>query len=496
MNPAGVSADAAPRRRAAWARVLPWLAVAVAASSIRLYRLGHFSYWLDEVLDTYLVRSSWDELWRSLRWQALQAPLDYVLRKLVEVTGPGEAVRRLPGVAWGVACVAAFGILLARRGGRAVGLAGAAARALAPDHVRYSQEVRPYSLGLFLLCASLLALDRYLERPTAGRLAVLYLACLATIYSLYLAALVLLAAAASLVVADAFDPDRARRASARHFLRWSPAFLGALAVGLVPWWPVLIRAIHLPPDSAAPAAFGPSRVVRWLAYFGFRGQDAVRPGVAEILFALLALGGAVAAWRRPRLRFVLVWTAGGLAAIEWLERRHSEFDSIFHWLPAGLGLTALAGAGAAALLRSRVPRPLGVAALAAVLATDARGLREYFRAGRPDWRPVARFLAARPADERIFTENPYTLYCVGFYLCGPDWPPCKGPGRRTVLDVHGDPPTLEQARARDRDAWLLLAGGPRSEALRLWSRDLPSMSFPSAEGDAILRRLPAGGGTR
>jgi hypothetical protein len=351
--------------------------------------------------------------------------------------------------------------------------------------------VRPYSLGLFLLALSLLCLEAYLDHPGPWRLAVLGLACLGTLYALYVAALVLFLAAASLVLFDAFDPEARRRASARRFLKWSPVFVAAVAVGYLPWWPVLLRTFGLPPDSGPPGPFVAARVTRWLAYFGFRGLDASNLGGAELLFALLVVAGGIAAWRRPRLRFALVWSFGGLAAIEVLERRHPQFDSIFHWLPAGLGLTALAGVGAAALLRPGVLRPAGAALLATALFVDAGGLRSYFRSGRPDWRPLARFLADTPGSTRIFTENPYTLFCAAFYVCGPDWPPCRKSGRREMLSVHGDVPTLLQAWDRGHDAWLVLGAGPRSNALRSWSATLPSKAFPTAEGDAMVRQLPA-----
>jgi len=254
---------------------------------------------------------------------------------------------------------------------------------------------------------------------------------------------------------------------------------------------VLALALRLPADSSPPPAFGIARVVRWLSYFGFRGLDAPSPGPAEFLFALLVVAGGIAAWRRPRLRFALVWAVLGLSAVELFERSHSEYDSIFHWLPAGLGLTALAGSGTVYLFRRPVIRLAALAVLSGALLMTAGGLREYFRAGRPDWRPLAQFVAATPGTTRVFTENPYTLFCVAYYVCGPDWPPCRQPGRREILDVHGDLPTLLQAWNRGQDAWLVLGAGPRSEELRSWSSSLPSTAFPTAEGEAMVRQLPA-----
>ena len=495
MNPGNADAHALPHGTAK--RTLPWIFLAGIALSIRLCRLDHFSYWLDEVLQTFTIRSSWHDLWGSLRRQGLHAPLDYVLLKIVEGIHPSDAVRRIPAALWGTGCVLAFGALLARRGGRPIGLACAALLALAPYHVRYSQEVRPYSLGLFLLTASLLALDFYLERPNSLRLGLFYFGCLATIYALYLAGLVLFITAGSLIVLDGFDSEQARRVSARRFLLWSPAFIAAVAVGYFPWWSVLLRAIRSPADSAPPG-FGFARLIRWFSYFGFTGQDGASLGGAELLFLALSVTGAVVASRRPRLRFLLPWVLLGLTTIEVLEHRHSEFDSIFHWLPAGLGLTALSGVGLASIIRVRVLWPGKALLLAALMLVDVRSLAAYFRTGRPDWRPVARYLASTPAGERIFVENPYTLFCVAHYLCGPDWPPCKKAGNREVLAVHGDLPTLLQAWDRRRDAWLVLAAGPRSEALRSWSSEFPSVRFPTAEGGggAFVRRLHAAGVTR
>ena len=60
-----------------------------------------------------------------------------------------------------------------------------------------------------------------------------------------------------------------------------------------------------------------------------------------------------------------------------------------------------------------------------------------------------------------------------------------------MLSVHGDVPTLLQAWDRGQDAWLVLGAGPRSDALRSWSATLPSKAFPTAEGDAMVRQLPA-----
>src|SRR5262249_60694109 len=114
---------------------------------------------------------------------------------------------KLSSVAWGLGTIAVFAAFLSRRLGETAGLVAAALLALAPFHVRFSQELRPYSLGLLLLCLSLYALERFLERPAAVRLALLYLACLGTAYALYTAAFVLALVAGGALRQDSFATD-------------------------------------------------------------------------------------------------------------------------------------------------------------------------------------------------------------------------------------------------------------------------------------------------
>jgi hypothetical protein len=470
-----------------------WISLAGVALAVRLVRINHFSFWLDEILETYTTRMSWPMFWRSLRWEAFNAPLDYSLRKVLECVQPTDALRRIPSVIWGTLTVAAFGGFLARRGGRVLGWVAAGLLALAPYHVRYSQEVRTYALGLLLLVASLLALEAFLERPRMTTLAGLYAACLATLYTLYLAAFLLVFVALSLLIEDSWDDDPRRRAAARRFLAWSPAFVATLAAGYAPWWPVLFRALGSAPMTSAPP-WSMSRLWRYVTYFGFAYRDGSVLHKADLVFLAVLVTGVAAAVRTPRLRCLIVWGIGGVALFELAERRHPTYDSIFHWLPAGLGLTALAALGLSQVLRWRIGSVGRWAVCALVVALSVRGLVGYFHDGRPDWRPLARYLAATPSSERIFVENPYTQLCLGYYLVGPDWLCCKKPTQREIANLDGDLSRLLTAWNRRTDAWLVLAAGPESPPLRSWSASFFSMSFSTAEGagGAIVRRLPAG----
>lgn len=464
--------------------------ILVAAAVLRFYRLDHFSYWLDEILETYLIRESWPGLWRTLSWQAFNAPLDYSALKLLEALEPSDAVRRIPAAIWGVGCVISLGALLSRRAGRAAGWAAAGFLAIAPYHVHYSQEVRPYSLGLFLLTASLLSLERFLERPSSGRLLVVFAASSATMYALYLSALMLAVTAAALLLEDAFDPDPRRRSTARRFWTWSPLFAAALAFAYVPWWPVVLRVLRSSPMSQA-SPWGWNRIGRWISYFGFGARDWEPLGPGGILFAILVVAGGILALKTTRLRFLLVWGFGGLALIEILEYRKPTYDSIFHSLPAGLGMTALAAVAFGRFLTARTPILAKVAVAAVMVFFDFRSLSSYFRDGRPDWRPLAARLASTPAAEKIYVANQYTQLCLGYYIVGPDWLCCKREDQRPILNVDGDPSKIAADWDRTRPAWLAAPGGETFRALEEWSRKYSSERFPTAEGEGgvILRRL-------
>jgi len=455
---------------------------------VRLYRLDHFSYWLDEVMQGFWIQGDWNFFWKSLRFDAVHPPLDYLVSRAVETLAPANWERKLPAVFWGTATITVFGALVARRAGRVVGLLAALLMACAPFHVRYSQEFRPYALGVFGLCLSLLCLDWYLERRSVGRLASLYFVCLATAYTLYLAAVVLGLAALAMLIEDSFAPESERRHTARRFLLASPLFATALFLAYLPWWPVALEAWRRPPGPLAePVTW--QRVGRTLSFFAFAHDDGDPFRWGTALWTLLLIGGAVLAFRGQRLRFFLVWGFGGLLLVEILGQLHPHWYASRRFVPAGVGMTVLISLAIARLGTSKRALWLAMAALAACLVFDARGLTQYFREGRPDWRPLAEFLRSRPRQERIFTENQYSELCVAFYVEGSQWLYRRGRLGRDVWNLDGEMVRLTWSWLPGRTAWLVLAGDPQYRPLRAWAKELPKTVFPSAEGGAVLVTL-------
>ena len=164
--------------------------------------------------------------------------------------------------------------------------------------------------------------------------------------------------------------------------------------------------------------------------------------------------------RTPGLGFLWVWAAVGLGAIELLGQLHPHYDTPNHYLPAGIATVPLAGIFISSVRRRARSAALAAAILCVVLLLDFGALRAYFREGRADWRPLARFLRGRPNTERVFTENQYSQLCVAFYLEGPLWLRSGGRSGRDVWNLDGEIVRLTWSWQPGRTAWLVLAGEP------------------------------------
>jgi hypothetical protein len=263
-------------------------------------------------------------------------------------------------------------------------------------------------------------------------------------------------------------------------------FAAALWVGFLPWWPIFLTGIRSAPMGTEPR-LSIARIARFLSFFGFGHADWEPLGTPGLLFVAGCLAGAALAWKRPGTRFLLAWALVEFAIMELLEQRHPVFDSIFHYIPMGVSLIILFSLALAALISFRATKVIGVALLIVCLGLEIRSLREYFRNGRPDWRPLGAYLRGRPPDERILTENDHALVCVSYYVVGPDWqhPP---PGHaRSIVSLRGETTPIAWLWEPGKTASLVLMGSAPSTVKR-WAEPYPGVRFPTVEG-AIVKRL-------
>ena len=154
--------------------------ILVIAAFLRIYQLGQECMWVDEVSSMDQALRPLPELFSGF----VRAPLYYfLLRCWIKLFGFSEFSLRFPSAVFGIA-----GVYLTYRLGKAifnrfVGLTGALLLAISSFHVFFSQEVRHYSLWVFLTLLSNFFFLKILKKADSVKPYVFY--CAATVLSLY-----------------------------------------------------------------------------------------------------------------------------------------------------------------------------------------------------------------------------------------------------------------------------------------------------------------------
>ncbi|GAB3793521.1 glycosyltransferase family 39 protein [Dyella agri] len=147
-----------------WLGLLSLLALAA-----RCIRLGHQSFWLDEVFTYQRIHLDTTALIADSFANRHMPNYFLLLRSLVPAQ-PDFAALRLPSALFGVLSVGVVYAIGRRVGGRFAGCAAALLMALAPTQVQYGQEARSYALLLLLIAAALWGLVGLAQRPARAAL--------------------------------------------------------------------------------------------------------------------------------------------------------------------------------------------------------------------------------------------------------------------------------------------------------------------------------------
>jgi len=133
-----------------------------AGALLRIYRLGHQSLWVDEIL-TLSVSDPKPGLtiWDYLKYN-IHGPLHSLVVYLFHLVSTSDAWLRLPSALAGIGAVYYFFKWVSVWMGERTALVAAALLAVSPVHVYYSQELRNYSFPLFFALASCFHFQRYL----------------------------------------------------------------------------------------------------------------------------------------------------------------------------------------------------------------------------------------------------------------------------------------------------------------------------------------------
>ena len=144
------------------------LLITLLAFALRIYRLGHQSFWYDEALSYYYASQGLRELLAGVS-SSDHPPLYFLLLHLwSRWAGNGEFSLRFLSLLWSVSSVPLLYALGRRLLNREAGLIASLLMAFSPFHVWYAQETRMYTLATFLTLLSSMFL-LFILREGKGR---------------------------------------------------------------------------------------------------------------------------------------------------------------------------------------------------------------------------------------------------------------------------------------------------------------------------------------
>lgn len=424
-------------------RLLPrlaMLAVLLGGFALRMQRLGIPSLWLDELGQVTPAMRGLAAVIDAARRHHGAAPLDYLLSWLALHVAQQDFALRLPAALLGTLTLALVYLLARTALGELEAVLAALLLAVAPLHLRYSQEARFYALFTCIAVASTVAWAVALQRGRR-RAWVAYTALLtAGLYSHYYMPLV--AAAHGLATLAAWLLPRwfplPRGQSPARALRGLLLSCAAAAIAFLPWLIFAVSQERRVQRGVAPEFS--LELARQMAA-GFVTADVQQTPAVEgwlpwLYVALLAAGIAAGLARRPSRTPMLALTAlvlaGPLAivlALRWVAY-FFEMRQVLFLLPFALILVAAGVVAVAEGLGRLTGSPrwearlrLGVTGFLALLLTGPLWPASRATPGmaREDWRGALRFVAASAApDEVILVPGLSADRYLGYYTA--EWP--------------------------------------------------------------------------
>jgi 4-amino-4-deoxy-L-arabinose transferase-like glycosyltransferase len=405
---------------------------------LRLFRLGHQSLWVDEIL-TWNTVTSREPMTLARLLENVHGPVySLLLHGWCRIAGESEWALRLPSAVLGTLLIPAIAWLASRWLGRGAAVTAAWLAAGSPFLVWYAQEARNYSM--LMLCAAvagalLLGLGTRLRaRPLAGYLATSVVGLLSNFSFAFVAPVHLV---------WWLGPPGGRRR--RLLLALGAAALLALAV--VPWsthirgnWDWRRLAPQRAPETGEtalrgettfhPAAipfafhsfavgytFGPSlRELRAGDRFGAVRRHLPEVAVTALVFGALSVLGLAALARRGRLGEALLWAVPGILFVSYSAIQNFK---TFHPRYLAVLMPMLIAVWAVAIVDlPRHARRVAVVLVALLWAVSLA--RHYFdeRYAKEDLRSAARVVREHGVTgERVIAAN--TAGLLVYYYRGP-----------------------------------------------------------------------------
>lgn len=462
------------------------LAVLVVAALLRFDGLGEPSLWLDEILHVEQARSaaaeigeaSWAEWPAALSIDRENGALYYagqiLALSLIQDEARVELAARIVPAISGVLSVAALFLVVLEAGrSQGVALVAAALLAVAPLHVVYSREGRPYAAVMLATTVMLLLAFRPRRRWVVPAIYLLAAAtaCLGAVAAPVLASFVMVAAVTWWLRRHPPHGPWPRRRDVHVAVACGLALLlMALLFPTVPGLSHVTGTATEAPDHGTDLSFaGPLSLRtfdRLLTSLTTSGLDSSTASWLSFVVLALALSGAVRWALHDPLAAARLAGLSALPIAGWLVLLH-HFD---HWynvrytsaaLPAFLALVAYGlvdaarslGALSARTFRRLHPATLPSAILSGGLLVVLVPSWAASRAEpwlKPDWRGVADLIAVLGSpDEPVIARDDWAAACLRFY------------SRRHGTDVRRvsfDLAAAEELRRRHPQGWVAAAG--------------------------------------
>lgn len=387
------------------------VAIGGVAIFLRLFNIGTFSLWLDEVFTMQVASLPLLDTLRACAEDAENVPVYAVVANLGLRAGLDDPWIRVLPIAAGLASIGLLAVWTRRHFDRRTALLVAAFCALSTFHVRYSQELRAYPYLLLVCTATLLLTDRLRSRPDLGSTLVLAATVAIGCYTNLTYVLVLLPVAGTVLMAPM--APRSLAVVLRQFV--FAVGLGVLA--FAPWiwwiWPTLTtRLSRTRITEWSPLVVGQ----RWQGLTIARGHYDLITWFGVVLAVVFLIGVGVAfrmkigrAVLLPAVVTLVAWEAVLVAIRHWSASRYDT--ALWPFLAI---LLALGFARVLTWMRWRWLQAATCAFFAAMLLYHVDG---YYRFGRPHWDVFADAVGeVRRPWESVIAVDDFDGKSLDYYL--------------------------------------------------------------------------------
>jgi mannosyltransferase len=393
------------------------LAIVFIGLALRLYHIGHHGLFVDEIYSVLVATNTGDP--ELMQFDAIR-PIYFLLLKAWLSFASDETWMRLLSVVFGVFNIALIYQLGKMFSGRKVAYAAAVLTALSPMEIHYSQQVRMYTMGTFLVLLGTIALLKAFETEKKKPVLAWAATRLLMVLTLPLTGILLL-------VDGLYAFDQRKKTTLLPLV-------GLCAAALVVLWAPFIflvpHAHQSPYDYWRASLDAPNFVDLLTLLINFTAtatplQEGGGPpvydwfSVAYILVFLATLGLAIAfCHRQAKMLWCCAYALIPLTILfTWSNIDYTVLLTRYSLFTAPFVMILLAFGWAQAWLLWR-PAGFGIAAVYGLAMITYLGYF-YSHAVHEDWRPVAQFITAheKPGDQ-IVVWNYHSKYFFNYYYHG------------------------------------------------------------------------------